>query len=652
MKPNCLSDIPVIACEIDAQGSFIWVNNFFKNTFLTGITGEVTSIFNLVPSNIISSKSLETNNKFSVKTTVYDSGGRPQSFLFHFTPSIVNNSYTVVVTDLSELEHEKKINSLMLRLANAEMMSSDLNTFYKTLQIELNGVFDTSNLFIVLWDKLQHQLKLTYFNDEKDTFSKFPQGKTLSCYVIENGKSLLVTKSEIIHMQSMGLIEIVGTLPEVWLGIPLKINDDTLGLLAVQSYRSEQAYTAEDVQVLEFVSSQIAMSIERKHYEDSLKLAMKRAEEADALKSSFLANMSHEIRTPMNSIVGFSELITRKSIPVEKKELYAQYISSSGKSLIALIDDIIDISKIDANQLNIVKSSTPVNQIMLELYETFLNQAAQMNKSEVKLVKHCAVSDDNFSILCDSVRFRQIFGNLLGNALKFTETGFVEFGYIIPNNATILFYVKDSGIGIEKEKIDCIFDRFRQADNSATRKYGGTGLGLAISKKLVQLMGGRIWVESEPNKGATFCFSLPMIIPSSSDGIIKSSKKKWPSHNLQGVTILIAEDDDSNFYFLQEVISPTSATVIRAYNGNDAVEKVLQNPNISIVLMDIQMPVMNGYEATKKIKLEKPDLPVIAQTAFAMAEDRAKSIRAGCDEYLSKPIKPEQLIEVLKKFIP
>ncbi len=642
---------PVIACEIDSRGSFIWVNNMFKETFFSKSDKEYTTLFELVPGEIISPKSFETFSSFSIKTTVTSSIGRPLSFTFHFTPNQENKNFIVIASDLSELEREKKINRLMLNLAKAEKLSSDLNTFYKSLQIELNGVLDASNLFIVLWDKLHNQLKLTYFNDEKDSFSTFPQGKTLSSYVIEKGKPLLVTQNDIERMQNQGLVNIVGTMPKAWMGIPLRMNDEVLGLIAIQSYKSETAYTNEDLQILEFISGQIAISIERKQYEGTLKLARKRAEEADNLKSSFLANMSHEIRTPMNSIVGFSELITRKTIPAEKKELYAQYISNSGKSLLALIDDIIDISKIDAQQLKIVKSPTSINSLVMELHEFFLNQAASLKKNDIKLIKHCAVTNEDFCILCDSVRLRQVLSNLLSNALKFTEKGFVEFGYIIPNNATILFYVQDSGIGVEKAKLDLIFERFRQADNSSTRKYGGTGLGLAISKKLVQLMGGRIWVESELQKGTTFYFSLPLIIPSSSEGIIEESKQKPASHNFHGQTVLIAEDDDSNFYFLQEVLSPTSVKIIRAINGKEAVEMVRQCPGISLVLMDIQMPVMNGYEATQQIKAANPQIPIIAQTAYAMAEDRAKSLRAGCDEYLSKPIKPEQLLDVLKKFI-
>jgi CheY-like chemotaxis protein len=249
------------------------------------------------------------------------------------------------------------------------------------------------------------------------------------------------------------------------------------------------------------------------------------------------------------------------------------------------------------------------------------------------------------------VRLRQILSNLINNALKFTTSGFVEFGYVIPNNATIIFYVQDTGIGIAREKQAVIFERFRQVDDTTTRKYGGTGLGLAISKKLVELMGGKIWVESETGKGSTFFFSLPLIIPNSSETVIGKTPNKHLSENFKDETILIAEDEDLNFLFLQEVLSFTHAKIIRAHNGQAAIDLVKENPNITVVLMDIQMPLLNGYVATQEITKIKPGLPIIVQTAYAMAEDRAKGFRAGCCDYISKPIKPEELIDVLKKHI-
>jgi signal transduction histidine kinase/CheY-like chemotaxis protein len=645
-------DLPIFACEVNQTGKLLWANKLFREEFLSN-SKPIDSIFRLIPQGVATSKSLKGKKKFSIKSTIKSSNGRLNVLEFCFIPSPATNAtnYTVVINNLTQLEREIKVKNLLINLIKAEQNSKDLNSFYSSIQHELNSLMDATNLFIVLWDKLHQNLKLTYFNDERDRFEILPLGKTLSSFVLEQGKPMLLTENDILRLQYQGAVDIIGTLSKAWMGVILKNNQETIGLLAVQSYKSEKAYTNDDLKVLEFVSNQIAISIERKQYEYNLKMAKERAEESDKLKSAFLANMSHEIRTPMNSIIGFSELITRKTISPEKKDAYANYITNSSKSLLALIDDIIDISKIEAKQMKVSKASTNVNKMMDELFDYYDSSIDRNSQPNLKIKKHIAIEDYNFHILCDYNKVRQILNNLMNNATKFTKEGHVELGYILPNNATILFYVEDTGIGIESNKLDLIFEPFRQADDSTTRKYGGTGLGLAISKRLAQLMGGRIWVDSEPNKGTTFFFSLPLIIPSTSVTSITTTHERKPMHNLKGKTILVAEDEDINYMFLQEVLSPTNAKVLRACNGQEAVNLVKNNPSISLVLMDIQMPVLNGYEATRQIKAMNPRLPVIAQTAYAMAEDRAKGIRAGCDDYLSKPIKPNQLIDIVKQYL-
>jgi len=579
--------------------------------------------------------------------------GTTQYFSISVSPHTVEDEelFLITATNQTKLIRERKTTTLLINIAKAEHESRNLDELFSHIQHELNTVMDAHNMFIVLWDKLRHKLTLPYFIDEHDIFDRFPKGKTLSGYAIETGKSLLLNENDISKLSNEGLTETIGTPAKSWMGVPLRNQSEVVGLIAIQSYKSAFAYSPDDLKILEFVSAQIAISIERKENELELKLSKEKAEQADKLKTSFLANMSHEIRTPMNSIVGFSELITRKSVPQQKKDIYAEYISNSGKALLALIDDIIDISKIDAKQLRIVKSQVKINAMITELIEFYNSYKNESSKHEVTLKKHFSVDDEGFSILCDSVRLRQILNNLLSNALKFTEKGFVEIGYLLPNKATILFYVQDTGIGIAPEKTTLIFDRFRQADDSTTRKYGGTGLGLAISRKLIQLMGGQIWVESELGKGATFFFSLPLIIPSKSETILENLSTKNAPSSFKAKTILIAEDEDTNFLFLQEVLSPTNVAILRAHNGIEAIELVKKNDSIRLVLMDIQMPRMNGYQATQEIKKLKPSLPVIAQTAYAMAEDRAKGERAGCDYYLSKPIKPNDLLETLKQYL-
>jgi PAS domain S-box-containing protein len=389
---------------------------------------------------------------------------------------------------------------------------------------------------------------------------------------------------------------------------------------------------------------------ERLHFIENLKHAKAEAEESDRLKTAFLANMSHEIRTPMNSIIGFSNLLNEPELNQEKKEQYLQHILKSSNLLLNLIDDIIDISKIEAGQININPVGCQINEILKDL---FFSTRDTLKNDNIEMRLNLPADSDGYSLKTDPLRLRQILTNLLGNALKFTEKGFIELGYTIKKGEpklTIEFYVKDTGIGIPKNKQGIIFDRFRQVDDSRTRKFGGTGLGLAISRRLVDLLGGSIWVESETGEGSTFFFSLPfengfpeaVIQPEPFNGIKYDWNKK---------TILIAEDENSNFELLKASIYRTHVRIIRAMNGEEAVEYVRRNNNIDLVLMDIRMPRLNGYDATRQIKLMKPQLPVISITAYAMSEDETKSMEAGCDMYISKPIRPSNLLTLLNEFL-
>jgi PAS domain S-box-containing protein len=389
---------------------------------------------------------------------------------------------------------------------------------------------------------------------------------------------------------------------------------------------------------------------ERLHFIENLNQAKLEAEESDRLKTAFLANMSHEIRTPMNSIIGFSNLLNEPEMRQDKREEYLQHILQSSNLLLNLIDDIIDISKIEAGQININPVECKVNLLVRDLFNSIKESNAK-NGIEFKL--NLPPDSDLYSFRTDPFRLKQILFNLIGNAIKFTEKGFIELGYTIKKNDTkqmIEFYLRDSGIGIPKEKQSIIFERFRQVDDSRTRRFGGTGLGLAISKRLVDLLGGTIWVESIIDKGSTFYFSLPFE-SGVREEIIQPEQFNGIKYNWKGKTILIAEDENSNFELLKASIGRTQIKIIRAMNGEEAVEHVKKNQSIDLVLMDIRMPKLNGYDATRQMKIINPKLPVISITAYAMSEDETKSLEAGCDMYISKPIRPSNLLYLLNEFI-
>ena len=389
---------------------------------------------------------------------------------------------------------------------------------------------------------------------------------------------------------------------------------------------------------------------ERLKFIESLKNAKQKAEESDTLKTAFLTNMSHEIRTPMNSIIGFANLLNDQNLNLQKREEYLSHILHSSGLLLNLIDDIIDISKIEAGQLSFNNEEFKLNEVLENWFQSYTEIITdkpidfRLNLPEVK---------NEVYGYSDVMRLKQVLGNLMSNAVKFTREGHIELGYTIneeSGDTRAVFYVEDTGIGIPDDKHDVIFERFRQVDDSRTRNFGGTGLGLAISKKLVEYMNGEIWVESAPGRGSTFYFTLPVLFKESekttNESTTDENKPRWA-----GKTLLVAEDENSNYELIKAILKPTGVKLIRARNGEEAISCVKQNPHINLILMDIRMPKINGYDATRKIKTINSRLPVLSITAYAMTEDESKSIEAGCDTYISKPIKPARLMEVLDRYL-
>lgn len=384
---------------------------------------------------------------------------------------------------------------------------------------------------------------------------------------------------------------------------------------------------------------------ERKKYENELIVARKKAEESDHLKSVFLANLSHEIRTPMNAILGFSGLLQNADLPVSTKENFIEIIHKSGNHLLSIIDDIIEISKIETNQVKPNYTSVNLNLLMDELYQIF-KVTSLANAVELKVTK--AIHDSDFIITTDEVKLKQIITNLLSNAFKFTEKGIVEFGYTV-EGSVLKFYVHDTGAGISRENFGIIFERFRQVENDITTIKGGSGLGLAISKAYVQMLGGAISVDSELNVGSTFTFTIPLNIVSKPK--FAEDQKVEAFAQSGGTSILIAEDDELNFLYLFEALSKYNFRLTRAKNGKEVLDILGQDNQVKIVLMDIKMPVMNGYESFQILQQQYPQLPVIAQTAYALHEDEERIKKAGFHGFISKPINLTELVNMMNRLI-
>jgi PAS domain S-box-containing protein len=808
--------------------------------------------------------------------------------------------------DISERKKTDALQQIMYNISNAVNLTKDLNELFLSIQKELGSIFDTTNFFIAFYNKEDDTLTLPFFVDEKDSFEAFPAKKTLTGYMIRNDRPILMKDLDISKLVKSGEIEDVGTPCKIWLGAPLKIRDEIIGALVVQHYEDELAYTEKDLEILQFVSSQIGLSIgtkrahddvnvekayfeqlfegspetivltsnhgklirvnsefeklfgyapeeaignyidelivpnnhlrearsisrkvakgekiqvetvrkhkdgsqvlvsimgtpivigskqvgvygiyrditdrkkadtalreseeklrnilysspdaitvsdlrgyitecnqaaleifecetdseliginanqfvvpemrrrgieaiktvlrngfikniefeittkkgnlvfvelsaslirdtndkpigiatitqdisERKAYERNLEEAKEKAEESDRLKSAFLANMSHEIRTPMNAILGFSELLRSEEIAKEVRDEYTRIIHNKGNELMLIINDIIDISKIEAGDIKIMKTNLEVNDFLKPLYQHYNKEKSLMNKDHVQLRLQIPETA-NPVIHTDPARLKQIIYNLINNALKFTQEGFVEIGYSI-QEPNVEFFVRDTGIGVSLEKQQIIFDRFRQVDESLNSQFGGTGLGLAISKNLVNLLGGEIRIKSEEHQGSTFYFTLPLLENEASDKTGKkvqasSAKKIDKIMDLTGRKILIAEDDSANYLFIESFLKQTNAEILWARDGKEALDIFKADPSLDMILMDLKMPDVNGIEATRTIRKTNHQIPVIALTAYAFADDRENSLNAGCNAYLSKPVKIEQLSKILSSYL-
>jgi len=391
---------------------------------------------------------------------------------------------------------------------------------------------------------------------------------------------------------------------------------------------------------------------EREQTKKELRKAKEKAEESDHLKSAFLANMSHEIRTPMNGIMGFSQLLQEKKLSKGEQNKFLDIIHSRTNHLLNIINDLVDVSKIEANQLKLNFQQFCLNDVLKELYGVYNNELKVKEKTHVQLSLNKSLDSQNSYIYFDPSRFRQIMDNLLNNAIKFTHEGSIEFGYEVTSEGQLLFYVKDTGIGISSDHQGNIFERFRQAYDTTSRAYEGTGLGLTISKNLVELMGGQMWIDSTEGEGSVFYFTLPYETQQTT-GKEQVKEEVADKTEGEGKTLLVIEDDPTSLEYMKELLEPDGFNIIACTTGKEGYKAFLNNSEIDLILMDIKLPDTTGLELTRKIRssAHHSNVPIIAQTAYAMSEDAHKSKEAGCDDYISKPIDKKKLLAKIYKFI-
>lgn len=382
----------------------------------------------------------------------------------------------------------------------------------------------------------------------------------------------------------------------------------------------------------------------RKQTDNELIKAKEKAEESDKLKSAFLANMSHEIRTPMNGIIGFASLLKRPNLTGEKQKEYISLIEKSGMRMLNIINDIIDISKIESGQMQVYLTDTDINAVLENQYSFFLPEATQ---NGIKLICKNELKQEEYNIVTDSEKLYAILTNLIKNAIKFTKQGSIEFG-CSKNGKYIEFYVKDSGKGIPKDQLAIIFERFMQASNSHSRGYEGAGLGLSISSAYVSMLGGKIWAESTPEVGTIFYFSI---------FYKKTKKKNNKANNIntnekieKDLKIIVVDDNEVAISLLRKYLENYSSEIYTAMNGNEAIELYKSQSDADLIFMDMKLPSIDGYEITQQIREFNKDVIIIAQTAYALNEEKQKALNAGCNDYIAKPYNEEDILNLIKKW--
>ena len=434
------------------------------------------------------------------------------------------------------------------------------------------------------------------------------------------------------------------------LSLPLMDGAHCFGFVGFQSVNDYLHFTDYENQLL-MVYAQLVVNItKRLHNEHNLIEAKEKAQENDRLKTAFLQNMSHEIRTPMNGILGFVELLKEPDLTNDEKEKFIGIVEKSGQRLLNTINDILEISKIEAGQEELHLSKVNTEEVVRYFFD-FYKEKANLKKIDLNITS--LVVDEKAIVVTDKYKLESVFGNLINNAMKFTLEGGIDIGTCL-ENGKMKFFVQDTGMGIPPDRIDVIFERFVQADLDITRPHEGSGLGLSIVKAYVDLLGGDIRVQSVQGEGSIFSFTIPyqhhQIMHDNQETAVETITNESVIHE-QGGVILLAEDDQVSFMVMKRMLVKENFEVLQSVDGLDTIEMLHNNPHISLILMDIKMPILNGFEATREIRKFNKTIPIIAQTAYALSGDREKSLEAGCNDYISKPIRQADLISMIRKYM-
>lgn len=585
-------------------------SKLINNRFSLFISIDTQLVFNLFLEKIFESKRQET-----CEVTLIKEGATPTYVLL---TGIITENIELCNVTMVDITKRKRAEEKVISSENRFTQISE-NSREWIWEIDIDGLYTFSNQTLerLMGYKTEEIVGKKYFYDffppeereeyKKAAFHVFNNKQPFWEFINRN-----VTKSgEIIWLSTSG--------------VPILDNEGTL-----------LGYRGVDIDITAKIKA-----------DKDLRNALEKATESDRLKSAFLANMSHEIRTPMNGILGFASLLKEPDLSGKEQQQYVQIIEKSGARMLNIINNIVSISKIESGLMEVDICESNINEQIEYIYTFF--KAAIEGKGMQFLFKSPLPSSKAI-IKTDREKLYAILTNLVKNAIKYSEEGIIELGYV-PKGKYIEFYVKDSGIGIKSTRQEAIFERFIQADITDKNAYQGAGLGLSISKAYVEMLGGKLWVESEKGIGSTFYFTIPY--SSETDDkktIIQDVTKGIVENKTKNLKILIAEDDETSEMLMTIEINAISKEILIAKTGIEAVEVCRNNPDIDLILMDIQMPEINGYEATRQIRKFNKEVIIIAQTAYGLSGDREKAIEAECNDYISKPIRKDELMALIQKY--
>jgi PAS domain S-box-containing protein len=557
-----------------------------------------------------------------------------------------------IYRDISAERKSQLMQEILYNVSTAALKQYDIKDIGTIIINELGKIWDTSNFYLALYNKETDTFSVPFYTGEMDLFNKIPAGKTITGWVLSNNKPMLLREHDLISLVNEGHIQMNGSQCKVWMGVPLKVEKETIGVMSLHDYDDENKFIPEDLIALDFIANQIAIAIHLKIMFDDLVTAREKAEDAAQTKQLFMSTMSHEIRTPLNEVIGITNLLLQGN-PNSDQLDYLKTLKFSGNHLLTLVNDVLDYNKIESGKIVLEQTQFNLSDFLDEIIRSYSFRSKAKNLGfSVNISK-----DLPSEVIGDPVRLNQILSNLLSNALKFTYKGSVGVSVNelkrTKGKSLIEFSVSDTGIGIPKEKHSFIFESFTQAADDTTRQFGGTGLGLAICKKLIELQGGSIGIESEPGKGSTFRVSITLKIPESNS---KPLSEEMPENysGLEGKRILVAEDNKINFFVANKFLSGWGTIVTHAENGQIALN-LLEKEEFDLILMDLHMPVLDGIEAIKIIRKSEnqriSSIPIVALTAAVMSESIDKLEELNINDYVLKPFKPHDLFERLHRNI-